>query len=76
MLAAEERAKGNLKFEVILGYLKSVKSWYIVFMTVLSLALAQVAISVADFWLSYWYVLYAICTVFTFCSFLEVLYHY
>ncbi|CAF4884012.1 unnamed protein product [Pieris macdunnoughi] len=54
ILAAEERAKGNLKWSVISKYLKSVNSWPWVGLTLLSLLLTQAGVSFSDYWVSYW----------------------
>lgn len=50
----EERAKGNLKWEVLFKYLSSVQSWCIVFLAVLTLIITQSAATTADYWLSFW----------------------
>ncbi|KAL0850177.1 hypothetical protein ABMA28_012050 [Loxostege sticticalis] len=54
VLAAEERAKGNLKWEVVWAYLKSVRSWPILLLALLTLSLTQAAATFTDYWLSMW----------------------
>ncbi|XP_038209551.1 uncharacterized protein LOC119830563 [Zerene cesonia] len=54
ILEAEERAKGNLKWEVIIKYLQSIRSSFWITMTLFSLLLTQAAATFFDYWLSYW----------------------
>ncbi|XP_037300590.1 LOW QUALITY PROTEIN: multidrug resistance-associated protein 4 [Manduca sexta] len=54
VLTSEERAKGNLKWEVLYKYLTSVGSWFIVFLAFLTLLITQASATMADYWLSYW----------------------
>ncbi|KAJ0181178.1 hypothetical protein K1T71_003263 [Dendrolimus kikuchii] len=54
VLKAEERAKGNLKWEVLFKYFSSVQSWCIVFLSILTLIITQGAATTADYWLSFW----------------------
>lgn len=54
---AEERAKGHLKWDVIVQYLKSVKSVFLIISTVTILAICQAAGTTTDYWLSFWYVI-------------------
>lgn len=52
--AAEERASGNLKWEVFARYLVSVDSWAIVALTLTAMLITQGAASSTDYWLSFW----------------------
>ncbi|XP_045761292.1 uncharacterized protein LOC123864713 [Maniola jurtina] len=54
IMAAEERAKGNLKWEVIRHYLASVNSWLVVFLAVFAVLVTQFGATFSDYWLSYW----------------------
>ncbi|XP_052753897.1 ATP-binding cassette sub-family C member 4-like [Galleria mellonella] len=52
--AAEERATGNLKWEVVSKYLKSVNSWFIVFLAFATLTITQATATTVDYWVSFW----------------------
>ncbi|KOB64158.1 ABC transporter family C protein ABCC2, partial [Operophtera brumata] len=52
VVEAEERAKGNLKFEVVVQYFKSVQSAFVVILALLVLVLTQAAATTADYWLN------------------------
>ncbi|XP_053600748.1 uncharacterized protein LOC128669719 [Plodia interpunctella] len=54
VLEAEERAKGNLKWEVIFSYISSVQSWFFVMIAVCTLIVTQAAATTADYWISFW----------------------
>ncbi|XP_059049333.1 ATP-binding cassette sub-family C member 4-like [Achroia grisella] len=53
-LAAEERASGNLKWEVVSSYLKSVDSWFMVFLAMVTLTITQATATTVDYWISFW----------------------
>jgi hypothetical protein len=52
ILEAEERAKGNLKFSVLIGYLSSVQSYALLFLVLAILVLTQATGTFTDYWLS------------------------
>ncbi|VVC94160.1 unnamed protein product [Leptidea sinapis] len=54
VLEAEEREKGNLKWEVVFKYLKAVQSWAWVTMAFSFILLNQAGAIFCDYWLSFW----------------------
>nr|QJQ50001.1 ABC transporter family C protein ABCC2 [Ostrinia furnacalis] len=54
VLGAEERAKGNLEWSVVWAYLRSVQSWTILLLALLTLTVTQAAATFTDYWLSIW----------------------
>ncbi|XP_013195349.1 ATP-binding cassette sub-family C member 4 [Amyelois transitella] len=54
VLEAEERAKGNLKWEVLASYISCVQSWFMIVFALASLIITQVSATTADYWISYW----------------------
>ncbi|KAJ2946418.1 hypothetical protein O0L34_g12457 [Tuta absoluta] len=53
-LAAEERASGTLKWDILQRYLSSVNSWCVVMSVLLALVVSQGAGTACDYWLSFW----------------------
>nr|ASU47347.1 ABCC2 [Cnaphalocrocis medinalis] len=54
VLAAEERAKGNLKWSVVWTYLRSVDSYCMLALSLSTLMITQAAATFTDYWLSLW----------------------
>ncbi|XP_059049414.1 ATP-binding cassette sub-family C member 4-like [Achroia grisella] len=54
ILATEERATGNLKWEVVSSYLKSVNSWFLVFLAITAMLITQGTATTLDYWISFW----------------------
>ncbi|KAJ0181179.1 hypothetical protein K1T71_003264 [Dendrolimus kikuchii] len=53
-LKAEERQKGNLKWEVVFKYIASAQSWCLVGTALFVLLVTQAVATTADYWLSFW----------------------
>ncbi|KAM3966702.1 ATP-binding cassette subfamily C member 4 [Aphomia sociella] len=54
ILAAEERASGRLKWNILGSYIKSVNSWFMVILAVTALLITQGTATFVDYWISYW----------------------